>query len=206
LILEKNIVYIVKHSIQQPLIKFLSNFENPKVMDNNPLNLKLSNITNDEKTTNEWIFGKPAGTVFKKKIKDKLYITMVIQDSDKKKHSKTFSFNETNEKEIFDKAKKLQLEMSSNLGLTRNRIKIIDDNTIKVELTQGQIMTTNYKFLDLIQNNNLFAAKTKYDDNKYYAMIEINKKMHYFQTFIMNKEKVKHLDGDLLNNKLENLN
>lgn len=152
---------------------------------------------------NTWILGKYAGTVFERTGRSSW--SVVVKKEDGSVVTKTLTFNEKNKDELYKKAVQIKNELSDQHGLTKNKIKIISDDIIEVQLTQNQIMRTDYKFLDLVQKYNLFATKSSNEGAKFYASFEIDSKMHKFHKYITGFEMVDHIDRNPLNNCLSNL-
>lgn len=86
-----------------------------------------------------------------------------------------------------------------------NRIKIIDSNTIEVELTKGQTMLTDMQFLDLCKRRKLCATKNSTKNARYYAAISIDSKLERFHGHITGFKMVDHINGNPLDNRLCNL-
>lgn len=146
---------------------------------------------------NIWILGKPSGTIF---IKDNRYNVRVHHDG--RLRSRTFP-NTKNGKES---AERWRIETSYKLGVTRNLIKIIDHNYIEVMLTSNQIMKGNIELIPLIQKLPLFATISKDDNSKYYVGCSTpSQKMARFHKVITGFDMVDHINGDTLDNTLENL-
>lgn len=150
-----------------------------------------------------WILGKYAGTVFERA--NRSCWSVVVKKEDGSVVTKTLTFNEKNKDELHKKAIQIKNELSDQHGLTKNKIKIINDNVIEVQLTQNQIMRTDYKFLELVNKYAIFATKSSNEGAKFYASFEIDNKMHKFHKYITGFDMVDHIDRNPLNNCLSNL-
>lgn len=165
-------------------------------------NLK-EKLNKDGYPYNKWILGKYAGTVFQRSNKDTW--SVVLKKEDGSVVTKTYTFNQNNKQELYEKAVKVKNDLSDSLGLTKNRIKILDDNTIEVELSKSQTMKTDYKFLKLIQDNPLYVSKSQGENEKYYAGMIYNNQNKLFHNVITGYDMVDHIDRNPLNNCLSNL-
>jgi len=152
---------------------------------------------------NTWILGKYAGTVFERASRSNW--SVVVKKEDGSVVTKTLTFKPENKDELYKKAVQIKNELSDQYDLTRNKIRIISDDVIEVQLTQNQIMRTDYKFLEIIQKYSLFSTKSSNEGAKYYASIEINSKIHKYHKYITGFEMVDHIDRNPLNNCLSNL-
>jgi len=152
---------------------------------------------------NKWIRGKYAGTVFQRA--NQLKWSVVVKKSDGSVATKTLPFTEETKKSVYEEAIKIRNGLSDMFGLTTNKIRIIDENKIEVKLTKDQIMTTDYKFLNIVEKYNLFATKSSNDNSKYYACIEVGSIMHKYHKFITSWDMVDHIDRNPMNNCLSNL-
>ena len=174
------------------------------------------NLTNEEITTktikklnsdglllDEWIGGKYAGTVFQRK--GQLKWTIVVKKLDDSVSTKTLSFTEETTDSVYKEAIQIRNNLSDLYGLTTNKIKILEDNNIQVQLSKEQIMITDYKFMDIIEKYPIFASKSEGDTSKYYASMMIGNKQKQFHNFITSWNMVDHMDRNPLNNCLSNL-
>ncbi len=228
------VVYLSDKREHTLLYKLLTNFSKVKHINGNSLDLReenlqeadnkvLSKINDREieiildennkeikpKTNKDgyeydkWILGKYAGTVFERTGKKSW--SVVVKKEDGSVVTKTLSYNDNNKDELYKQAVEIKNNFSDKFNLTRNKIKIISDDTIEVQLTQNQIMKTDYKYIDIIQKYNIYSTKSSEEGSKYYAIIEINGKMHKFHKHITGFDMVDHIDRDPLNNCLSNL-
>ena len=151
----------------------------------------------------KWIRGKYTGTVFQRK--DQLKWSVVVKKPDGSVATKTLSFTEETKESVYNEAIKIRNGLSDTFNLTTNKIRIIDGNKIEVKLTKDQIMTTDYKFLNIVEKYNLFATKSSNENSKYYACIEVGGIMNKFHKFITSWDMVDHFDRNPMNNCLSNL-
>jgi len=185
-------------------------------------NIKIKDNKNDDKTNiiynqyenfnfknfrllqhNIWMLGKPAGTIFRRK-DDEIY-TVNIVDENNKHHTKTFKFdNFGGQEKAFIKAQEWQINTSYLLGLTKNMIRIIDHDTIEVQLTKDKIMKTDIEFIPLIQKIPLCSAEDG-NKKKIYSVTQINREQIRYHTLITGFNMVDHINGDPLDNRLINL-
>ncbi len=203
-----------------PFNKLISDIEHIKFINGNPLDNRSCNMTNtdliikDNKENisgnsdkqydyfnmnvsnlpkNEWLLGKPVGTVFKRK--GDTNWTAVVKSPDKK-FARTFHTEQ--------EAKKWQINTSYILGLTKNLIKIIDNDTIKIFIKEDSIMKTDLKHLELVQKYPLFLMKGSNQTN-YFVGISDNGKNKLFHKMIVDYDKTYYKDGNTLNNCANNL-
>ncbi len=166
-------------------------------------NIVKPKLNKDGYPYNTWILGKYSGTVFQRKSRNNW--SVVVKKEDGTVVTKTLTFNETNKDELYKKAIETKNELSDKYDLTRNKIRIINDDTIEVQLTKDQIMKTDYKYIELVQKYNIYSTKSNGVDSKYYAVIDIDNKLNKFHKHITGFEMVDHIDRDTLNNCLKNL-
>jgi len=131
-------------------------------------------------------------------------IEVRLHDQDENQISQTLNIKNYNSKEELNNAvKKLAIELSYKAGKTKNLIKIIDDNTIEVTLTQGEVMRIDKVFIPLIENITICTSMS--GNGIKYALVSnsnINKLLH---GLITGFDMVDHIDGITLNNTLKNL-
>lgn len=154
----------------------------------------------------EWQVGKPTGTILERtsKYNTKMYEVRIPING--KSTSKSFSFSKyKSQEEAYNEAQKYLYNKSTELGLTRNRIKVIDENTIEVELTKEYVMKTDMKFSDLVQKYTIVSTKGGRETAKYYASLSINNKLIYFHKHITGFDMTDHIDRNPMNNTLINL-
>tara|TARA_Y100000389_G_scaffold151529_1_gene151301 strand:- start:6602 stop:7489 length:888 start_codon:yes stop_codon:yes gene_type:complete len=167
----------------------------PKVYE--IFDLDLNNI--------DWQVGKVAGTILERN-NEKFEVRIKINDKIK---SKSFAFSKYKSKdEAKETAIQYQIDISNKYNLTRNRIKIIDNNTIEVELNNNLIMKTDIQFSDLCQKYTICSGKgggVNYETNDYYAVISLNNKTVLFHKYITNYNMTDHDNRNTLDNRLSNL-
>ena len=167
----------------------------PKVYE--IFDLDLNNI--------DWQVGKVAGTILERN-NEKFEVRIKINDKIK---SKSFAFSKyKNKDEAKETAIQYQIDISNKYNLTRNRIKIIDNNTIEVELDNNLIMKTDIQFSDLCQKYTICSGKgggVNYETNDYYAVISLNNKTVLFHKYITNYNMTDHDNRNTLDNRLSNL-
>lgn len=159
------------------------------------------NMDFDQLPKNIWLLGKPHGTIFKRSGQN---IWTVVVSDDNTKHTKTFNI-ESYDSEIlvYNAAKKWQITTSYKLDLTKNLIKIIDDNTIEVKLTQNQITTLDKCMIPLVQSIPLFTALS---GNKIISCSTVlNSKNIQLHNLIMESDIVNHINHNTLDNRFLNL-
>jgi hypothetical protein len=105
------------------------------------------------------------------------------------------------------RVKRWQQDMSLELGLMKNMIRIIDASTIEVRLSNGSIMKTDMAFLPFVQEVPIFGAWNGY------AKCVVKGKIHPYHQYIAIQcgnlvpkgSVVDHIDRDRINNTLANL-
>ncbi len=167
---------------------------------------KYFNMEINDLPKNIWLLGKPAGTVFKRTGDNKY--SGNVQDEFRIGHTKTFKISDYNsEDEAYQAGIKWQIETSYAFGVTGNLIKILDNNTILVKLTNGYIMKTDKIFIPLIQKISLCSTESgsKSKNKNTYAYASFLGVNDQFHNLITGFDMVDHINGDTLNNCLENL-
>lgn len=154
---------------------------------------------------NVWILGKPAGTVFKR-TGAHIY-TATVSDEDGKKHTKTFDIAKyKSDEEALTEAKRWQYKTSYMLGMTKNMIKILDNEYIEVKLTKKCTQITDRIFIPLIQQVPLFVSRSSTTKNPhYYSYALVDRKNIGFHNLICPFDIVDHINGNTLDNRLINL-
>lgn len=226
--------YVMCQDIKKvfPFTDLIRDFKIVEYIDGNTLNLKINNLkefgsiidTNvklnlvdyevanqyeyfnmkiSELPKNIWLLGKPTGTVFERNTDNDVYTARVSKNDDTQ-CTKTFDVSKySSENEAYEAAKKWKIETSYRLDVTKNLIKILDDDIIEVQLTKNQVMKTNIIFLPLIQK--IFICSGASGKGDIYAIASINNINFKYHKLITGFEVVDHIDGNRLNNCLENL-
>lgn len=155
----------------------------------------------------DWQAGKPNGTILERvdnKSGSKRYEVRLQYEQGKM--SKSFAFNKYASPELaYKAAKQWQIEESKNKGITRNMIRILDDETIEVQLTQNMTMKTDLDKSDLCQQYMLCATKSGTDNSNYYAALTVNNNLNRFHNFITGFNMVDHINRDPMDNRMCNL-
>ena len=165
--------------------------------------IQINKLNLDGLSMYKWIKGKFAGTIFQRKDQNKWSI--VVKKPDGSVITKTLSFDAGTKESVYKEAIDIKNNLSDMYELTTNKIKIIDGNKIEVKLSKDQIMTTDYKFLSIVEKYNLFATKSSNEGSKYYTSIEVSGIMHKYHKFITSWKMVDHIDRNPLNNCISNL-
>ena len=161
------------------------------------------NMEIQELPKNIWLLGKPKGSTFKRSEEDHIWTVTVVNEKGKQ-HAKTFNINNySSDNEAHITAKKYQFETSYKLKMTSNLIMILDDNTIRVQLTKNKSMITDKIFIPVIQNLHISSGTS--GNGIIYATCSLNYKNKQFHTLITNFDMVDHINGDTLDNRLINL-
>lgn len=157
----------------------------------------------------DWQIGKPTGTILTRQdSKSKSFRYEVrIPVGNGKLVSKSFAFDSyMTPDDAKEEANKWLINYSKENKLTRNMIRILDENTIEVQLTKDKTMKTDIKFSDLCQKH--IICSTKSGNNKtaeYYAGLSINNSLIFFHKYITGYEVTDHINRDPLDNRLINL-
>jgi hypothetical protein len=156
----------------------------------------------------DWQVGKPTGSILYRKdpnTNTERYEVRIPLGNGKLK-SKSFSFtNYENSENAKKEAQKWLVNFSKENNLTKNMIKIVDENTINVKLTQDMIMITDMQFLDLCQKHILCSSKSGSENSDYYALFSINNKNILFHKHITGNDMTDHINRKPLDNRLSNL-
>lgn len=171
----------------------------------NDININTANDFNNDifLPKNTWILGKNDGTIFKRKGYDSLLAR--ISDNNKKKHEKEFKITES-EEHTRQLAENWLYVTACKLNVTKNFIRIIDDEYIEVALTQDICMLTDKILLPLIQKLRLFSSSSSnfMGVKKFFACFMLGKSVTQFSKFLMGNNTC-HLNNNLLDNRLINL-
>jgi hypothetical protein len=158
----------------------------------------------------DWIYGygKTQGKV---DIKSKNVFYIKIREGKSKIiFSDKVFYNNDEREEKFEKASKILYDECLKNKLIKNRIRFISEDEIEVELSHGQIMKTNKKYIDLIEKNLIFSVSNNSKLHKYYAMIYFGKNneknvQKFFHTYIMGGKMTDHINRNTMDNRLCNL-
>ncbi|VBB17661.1 HNH endonuclease [Yasminevirus sp. GU-2018] len=149
---------------------------------------------------NVWILGKPAGTVFERG--NVIHARVMTNE---KYGSRTFKFDDTTRDLQYENARKWQYETSYKFGVTKNLIKILDNKHILVQITKDLVIKTNIEMIHLIQQIPICASNSGNPGSKPYAVVSVTMTTIKFHNLITQNKMTDHIDGDTLNNTLENL-
>lgn len=227
----KNRYYVVAQEKKNcfKLTDLLCDYKIVQYKDGNTLNLKLSNLkefgsvmeqneyenledqhkyfsmNTDYLPHNQWILGRPTGTIFKRENTDNCYYASTT-NKEGKKITKTFDKKEYGSLENAKyEADKWKYNISHFLGVTEKMIRIIDDEYIESQITNGYIIVTDKVFIPLIQKLNLFSIKSNKQHAKYYCSVSINNENKRFHGLITGFDMVDHINHNTLDNRLINL-
>lgn len=163
---------------------------------------------------NKWILGSIPGTIFYKDGEEGEILTLRIKDANKEIHSKTFNIkNYDSEGDMCIEARIFLINVAHKFGVVKNRI-IINDDDVEIMIKKNLIMKTDLIFLPLFMVNfnkpicDVTICKTKSaTGNKIYAEINLKRigKIIRYHQFIMGSPFIDHINGDTLDNRLENL-
>jgi len=156
----------------------------------------------------DWQVGKPTGSVLHRKDSrsgsERYEVRIPLGDG--KLKSKSFSFSNYDNSTLANEAAHQWLkEFSKENGLTRNMIKVVDENTIMVKLSKDMIMTTDIKFSDICQKHVLCSTKNGKVKAEYYALINVNNVNQLFHKYITEFDMTDHINRNPMDNRLCNL-
>lgn len=182
--------------------------DNSKLIENNNDNFNTTNtdsvkFNSDGLEMYKWFGGKYAGTVFQRSGQNKW--TVVVKKPDSSVATKTLSFDDKTKDKVYEEAIRIRNELSDTFGLTTNKIRIIDGDKIEVKLSKDQIMTTDYKFLHIVEKYPLYASKSDGESSKYYTSMMVGNIQKQFHNFITGFKMIDHIDRNPMNNCLSNL-
>lgn len=141
----------------------------------------------------EWSYGIPRGSVNYRKTN---YILRISLGKDKDGLAFTFKIKDFASKEECEAhVEKIKSEKSNELGLTRNRVRFLDKNTIEIQLTCDKTFITDAKNLGIVNKYPLFAKPKKEKGiTRYYVTAQDYKKKPGVKA-----KKIQFLFTDLLN-------
>ena len=183
--------------------KLLQNKQELTYSDSNNHSEYKTKLNADGLEMYKWIRGKYTGTIFQRAGQSKW--SVVVKKQDGSVATKTLPFTEETKESVYNEAIKIRNGLSDTFNLTTNKIRIIDGNKIEVKLTKDQIMTTDYKFLSIVEKYPLYASKSEGVQSKYYVSMMIGNEQKQFHNFITGWKMVDHFDRNPMNNCLSNL-
>lgn len=156
----------------------------------------------------EWQGGKPFGTIFQRKGSNIWSVKVGTK-------SKTFNPKDYDgdDDKAYNEAKKWQKEISETLLKTKNKYKIVHDESGKplyliVQLTDNYVTLCDFEDLDFIKKNSLFSTHSG-SSTKRYCAFSFNYKIIFFHRGklenIQDDKVVDHLDRFPLDNRKSNL-
>lgn len=171
---------------------------------------KISNISPSLLyPNNKWIFGKfdDVGTCFIKKGDEEHYTIVVHSALTNKSHTKTIRISDfINVENAKVEANKIKYDMSYKLGVVKNMINIISDETMKVickdKNNVDYFMICDIVLLPLIQKMNISLRN---DKNFLGCITKINEVNRAFHSVIMPYYQVKHINGNPLDFRFINI-
>lgn len=159
-------------------------------------------------TNPDWQVGKPVGSILQRvdaKSGSKRYeVRIPLGNGTLKSKSFAFSDDET-EIQAKQNAEQWLHQFCNENELTKNRIRVIDENTIEVQLTQGKIMKTDIQFANICQEHCICVTKSSNQTSEYYASISIKNQLVYFHKHITGNAMTDHMNRDPMDNRLCNL-
>ena len=165
---------------------------------------------------NKWVLGSVPGSLFFRKGEKKKILTLSLHDADGKLRRKTFQVSKYGSvKKTWMVASRYLINISHDLGIVKNKIRILDNNTIEIMLDDENIMLTDYVFLPLfipdkvthVSNLTLCKTFSALANSKIYANIynRSTNEMMSFHKFIMGSSMIDHINNNTLDNRLCNL-
>lgn len=128
--------------------------------------------------------------------------------------SKSFSFdrNDKNDKLVkYNDSILWKMQKSNEEGLTQNRMRYIDNNTIEVNLDNGMVFFIDSKFKDKVSKYKIHTKVKKEKlkngeiKERYYVVAQEKKKCFQVTDLLCDYKIVQYKDGNTLNLKLSNL-
>lgn len=180
--------------------------KNKEAYKNGEKQFECYNILPINKDICEWQAGKYAGHVGRQQYTNgNLYLRAVIHMKSGETLLKNFTYELDNENHARKEAEEWLWKKSLENGMLKNRIRVIDENMIEVELSKGQIMKTDMKFAETCQK--YFIGIADKDDHKkgFYATIFFENGRERFHRYITGFQMVDHINRDPLDNRLCNL-
>jgi len=153
----------------------------------------------------EWSLGKPRGSI--KVVKDGYQV--LITPPNEKQIVETFNIKKFNgnKEETLTRAHEFMKKTSDDKGLTRNRIRYINEDTIEVEVSDDKIMKTDAIFIEFVEKYPLCIKTKKNKDGteKYYVLSQDIKKQFNFTSLICDYGTVGYKNGNSLDIRYDNL-
>lgn len=151
----------------------------------------------------EWKGGKLAGDIYE----HETHYQVRISPPNQQAINEFYNFIKYGGKDkAHEEAKKFHKQTSEKLGLTINKYRYIDKDTIEVKLIGGKIMKTDAKYLHHIEKYNMGVKKKKsVNGDKYYVTCRKQKEAFPFVNLISTFIQVGYINGDTLDVRTCNL-
>ena len=151
----------------------------------------------------KWSYGIPRGS--KKELKTKTleiigFSLTFSRGTGKKQLRFRYEISEfSSRKKCEAHVDKMKIQISHELGLTRNEVRFIDEKTIEIKLTNNKTFITDAKNLDIV-NKYPLQAKPKKEKNisRFYVIAQDKKKTFKFTNLLNNYKFVEYINGNTL--------